>query len=710
MDDGGQPSNSFGNGQPSRTPQHTRPFFYVQPASQPYVPMYQQHWHLNNPYNPYGMPGGYNVGRPYGQPYPYMQYPGYVLPQQMMHPLDYRRMYEPRFQPPPWADMPRPPPQQPQQYQYPPPPPSPLRREMACSEVQTDPSDAINKLIECLGKMRGVELGVAERELGVAERELGVAERELGVAERELDSGVGSQTSGSFSPEEEKKSEEEGVSRAAAAAASASASASTSSSSSSSSSSSTSGAQPSPGVTLSDSTTAVYDAESSHRSLEDLGTPGAWSVGFEEPPLDTSSVREGGTTTPSSSGAPAPAETRGLFAFCLPGPLPDRRATVAPRAEERPAEVEVRRADGVAPAAAAAAAAGVDLGSDPEERLPETVAVLHRAQEEEWCPTAAVADLSHRILRLPFEPSAPFAGDPLRSSPSSRGTEPARLAPGCLASPLYYGYLPRQRTQERLSVLSPSLDELSSRDEMFSTDLDDMDLFPRRVYAGRRPAAASGHRTTEEAWPAGGAKRYSCACCGKGLAKAAAGGAAAAAAASRSKGSDVRSYRDETGDSDDECRYARSPPDRAAARKPLAGRKAESVSLRHASSKHPHKRLQCKEGSSVADGEEGRDRRVVEEDGGGGGGGGGEAGDLTSGDLQYITCKDQQCREDLTTGRWEEEQPRRRQQGQLHKQDMHRKAPSKMMPCHRTREEESKNEEPPSRYRWERGTGKGEPR
>jgi hypothetical protein len=40
---------------------------------------------------------------------------------------------------------------------------------------------------------------------------------------------------------------------------------------------------------------------------------------------------------------------------------------------------------------------------------------------------------------------------------------------------------------------------------------------------------------------------------------------------------------------------------------------------------------------------------------------------------------------------------------------MHRKAPSKMMPCHRTREEESKNEEPPSRYRWERGDAFGVP-
>ena len=55
--DGGQPTTSFGSGQLPRPQQHSRPFFYVQPASQPYVPMYQ-HWHVNNPYNPYGMPGG----------------------------------------------------------------------------------------------------------------------------------------------------------------------------------------------------------------------------------------------------------------------------------------------------------------------------------------------------------------------------------------------------------------------------------------------------------------------------------------------------------------------------------------------------------------------------------------------------------------------------------------------------------------------------
>ena len=535
------------------------------------------------------------MGRPYGQAYPYVPYPGYVLPQQMMHPLDYRRMFEPRFHPPPWADMPRPPAQQPPQYQYPPPPPSPLRRETACSEVQTDPSDAINQLLECLGRMRGVELGGAERE---------------------LDSGVGSQaSSGIFSPVEEKKSEEEGVTRGVAG---------------SCSSSSFSGAQPSPGVAaFSDSVTAVYDAETSHRSPEGPGAwPGAWPGGFEEPPLDSSSVRE-----EAPSGVPEPAGKRDLFTFCLPGPLPGR-APAAPRPEERPAD--------------AAAGAPVDLVCDPEEAPPETEAVLPQAAAAtapqargEQCPTAAQeeveADLSYRILRLPFEPSAPLAGDLPRSSPSGR------LASSCLSSPvspLYYGFLPRQKTQERMSVLSPSLDELSSRDDMFSTDLDDMDLFPRRMSAvagSRRPAGkagrTSGHLTTEEAWPAApGAERYSCACCGKGLAK----------AAGRSKGGGDggggRAYRDETGDSDDGCRYARSQPDRALARKQAAApRKAESVSLRHAP-KHPpsrsSRRAQCEEGSSVADGEEGRDRRLED-----GGGGGGQTGELTSGDLQYRTCQ-----------------------------------------------------------------------
>lgn len=55
--DGGKPPHAFGSGQ--QRPQHPRPFFYVQPPSQPYF-MYQQ-WPLTNPYSHYGLPGGIEI-------------------------------------------------------------------------------------------------------------------------------------------------------------------------------------------------------------------------------------------------------------------------------------------------------------------------------------------------------------------------------------------------------------------------------------------------------------------------------------------------------------------------------------------------------------------------------------------------------------------------------------------------------------------------
>ncbi|KAJ3611856.1 hypothetical protein NHX12_021869, partial [Muraenolepis orangiensis] len=597
--DEGQPPPSFGNGQPQRNQQHARPFFYVQPPSQQYVPMYQ-HWHVNNPYNHYGVPGGYNFGRPYIQPYPYMQYPGYVLPQPQMHPGDYRRMFEPRFHPPPppspWPDMAR----QPSQH---PPPPGPLRREVTDSEVQTDPSDTIDKLMECLGKIRT---------------------NEHGAAERELDSGIGSQACGVFSPRDKKKCAEEGATRTA------------------SSSSSCSGAQPSLCMTFTDSTAAVYDGESSRRSLGDLGTPGACSPDFEELPLDSSSVRE---EIPDTG---EPPEQRDLFALCLPGLVPDRAVT-AQQSAEHLAEVVGRRLDGVA----RAVVTDINLMCDAEELLmkPETEAAVLQAQVPSPCHSSAQqtgyptnlqdeveADSNYRILRQPIDSSSLSAGALLKNSALLCGTESVHLPSSCISSPvspLYYSYLPQQKANERMSVLSPSLDELSSRDERFSTDLDDMDLFPRRVYTSRRLAdvvsRSSGHVATEKAWPTD-SKRYSCACCGKGLAK--------AAAANRSKGcgSSTRSYRDETGDSDDDCPYTRSQPGRVTSRKQGMPRKADSVSLRHAS-KHPRQQGQRKEGSSAAGCEEGRD--LCPEDTAGG-----ETGEITSGDLQCITCQDALCRED----------------------------------------------------------------
>ncbi|XP_066545480.1 bucky ball [Amia ocellicauda] len=82
-----------GNGQ--HPEDHTRPFFYVQP-SPPYYP-YQ--WQMPMHYNPYcAFPGlGYGMGYPPLPPNPYMEVPGYIVPQAQLHPADYRRLLNPNF-------------------------------------------------------------------------------------------------------------------------------------------------------------------------------------------------------------------------------------------------------------------------------------------------------------------------------------------------------------------------------------------------------------------------------------------------------------------------------------------------------------------------------------------------------------------------------------------------------------------------------------
>lgn len=59
--DGGKAAHSCAGGQQPRAQQH-RPFFYVQPPSQPYF-LYQ-HWQPNHPYGHYGLPGGTETLQP----------------------------------------------------------------------------------------------------------------------------------------------------------------------------------------------------------------------------------------------------------------------------------------------------------------------------------------------------------------------------------------------------------------------------------------------------------------------------------------------------------------------------------------------------------------------------------------------------------------------------------------------------------------------
>ncbi|XP_039982211.1 bucky ball isoform X2 [Xiphias gladius] len=579
MDDGGKQPNTFGSGQ-QRT-HHPRPFFYVQPPSQPYY-LYQ-HWHLNNPYSHYGLPGGFNFGRPCIHPYQYMQYPGFVFPHAPIYPMDYRRMFEPRFQAPAWSDVPR------QQHH-----PQPHgRREMACSEAQTDPSDAITKLIECLDKIRA---------------------NEMQGAERELDSGVASQSSGMFSPGKEKKSEEQGHVLPLAPDDS---------------------HLECTARTFSDSTTAVYDGESSQRCLDALSPQGCWSGGLEEElPLDSSSVHEECRELEQPAG-------HEHFLPLEREEVTDTQSDILVTDPSVP-KCDAERLLKSTPSLAASFSSG-----QPVLKEAESSDKVSKTEHQTGSFDETKSDPSYQILKLPFESAL---------TPGAAGA--GRLSSP--AAPYYYNYLSMQTTHERMSVLSPSLDELSSRDEMFSTDLDD-DLFSKHVYTGGRLAEVVGvspqaAEDAEEVWLPG-SRRFVCACCGKSLAK----------GAGRSKVNSPKVYRDEAGDSEEEGRYARGceQPVRVVVRKHSAPRKPHSVPPRHAG-KPWYKRGQHKDPSDPFDQEAGHDLCKQEP-------GDGEVGETTGSELQCRTCQDRLCREDLTTsgqGRWGDGDviPRRRQAAPLQRQ------------------------------------------
>lgn len=486
-------------------------------------------------------------------PYQYMQYPGFVFPHAPIYPMDHRRMFEPRFHAPAWNDMPR------QQQHHPPQPYG--RREMACSEAQTDPSDAITKLIECLDKIRGSELQGAERE---------------------LDSGVASQSSGMFSPGEEKKSEEQGHILPSAPDVS---------------------HLESPAVTFSDSTTAVYDGESSHRSLDVLSPQGCWSGGLEEElPLDSSSIHE------ECPELEQPADKH--FFPLEKAQVTDIQSDISltdPNVPKCDAEELLKqRLDPILPSAPSVPSPSFTF-SQPALKDDKSGDKASKREHQK-------ADPSYQILKLPFE-TVLTPGD----AAAGRLSSPA--------APYYYNYLSMHTTHERMSVLSPSLDELSSRDEMFSTDLDDADLFPKHVYQGRKLAeVVSGSpqaaEEVEDVWLPG-SKRFMCACCGKSLAK----------GAGRSKVHSFKMYRDEAGDSEEDSRYGRGceQPVRVVVRKHSAPRKPHSVPLRHAA-KPWYKRGQYKDPSDLVNQEEGHDLCKQES-------ADGDIGEMIGNELQCRTCQ-----------------------------------------------------------------------
>ncbi|XP_017269563.1 bucky ball [Kryptolebias marmoratus] len=608
MDDASQQPHSFGNGE--QRGHHPRPFFYVQPPSQPYY-LYPQ-WQLSNPYSHFGMPAGFNLGRPCMHPYPYVPYPGFVLPHAPLYPMDYRRMFEPRFQrASAWGDAPR------QQHH---PQPHGQHRETACSGAQTDPNDAISKLIECLDKIRATDLQGADRE---------------------LDSGVASQSSGLFSPGEEKKMEGRGHTLSSAPP---------------------DGGLESPPVTFIDSTAAVYDGESGQLILDPLSPRECWTERLEEElPLDSSSLHE---------------------------ECPEQTASIAHFVSLENEEVtDIQTNISVSHSSVIKCDVEEHLKATPLPTFPSSQLSLKDANvgdnvyKVEGLGTPcdeAKPDESCQILKLPFDGVLTPGG-------------------GCLSSPsasYYYDYLPMQATHERMSVLSPSLDELSSRDEMFSTDLDDVDLFPKRAYAGKRltdvvagspqAAAAAAADDPLKLWLPY-AKRFVCACCGRSLTK----------GTGRSKVPSAKVYQDKAGDSEEEGRYGRvcEQPVRVVVRKHSAPRKTQLVLPRHAA-KPWYKRSHYKELSEPV--KHGEDQAEAAE---------AETEELDSSELQCRTCQDGLCREDLTTadhGRWTDGDviPRRRQAGPLQRQEM---SPQWKLMYHRPEDEDRDDDEGPLLH-WERGS------
>ncbi|KAJ0059964.1 hypothetical protein NL108_016982, partial [Boleophthalmus pectinirostris] len=376
----------------------------------------------------------FNLSRPCLNPYQYVQYPGFVFPHAPLYPVDYRRMFEPRFPSPHWDNSAR--------HQPPPPPPPhpPGHRETASSEAQTDPSDAIAKLIECLDKMQA---GDAQG------------------TDRELDSGVASQSSAMFTPTDEKtKKKEQTVGREV---------------------NKNESCLETPTSTF--STIAVYDGDSSHRSLDTLSPQECWARGVEEEelPLDSSSVQE--ENDEKAKEQVVPMENGQDVASIQPDTIATDQNVPTCEEQTKPDE------------------------ADLEENIVQNLQV----------------DASFQILKLPFE---------LESEAKGIG----RLS----QSPYYYNYLSMPSTHERMSVLSPSLDELSSRDEMFSTDLEEVELVQRPVLAaGRRlgeVVCGGGGGDEVDEILALGSKRFVCACCGRSLPR---------GAATRSKVHCTKMYLDE---------------------------------------------------------------------------------------------------------------------------------------------------------------------
>lgn len=398
-------SQPMGVGQPHHPVNHTRPFFYVQPPSQPYF-MYQ--WPMN-PYGHYGFPGpALHFGRPYMAPYQFMQYPGYVIPHAPMQPIDYRRI-NPHYPSVASYDL-----RVRHHFQN-----AGMHRETACSEVQTDPSDSVNKLIDKIESLKACELGSDKGPNNVVSSTPDVVQGEKLTCLNE-DSNLEVAT---------KECKEDPVTRP---------------------------------TTYSDS---AYDAESSQGRLDEC-------VFSDVLPLDSSSVHE-----------EEEEEEKDVNEEDEPQTLADDICSQNEMSASTTSNVFCSGVQSIADPTECH-----DLEKLGDEQVQDITSADAAAVIEPLISLSEDFDLPYQILRLPCNKTTTGLSLEREIDPLVYFDSPSTLLPpqnylSSIGSAYSYSYYP-QVTQERQSVLSPSIDELSSRDEMFSTDVEDLEVVPGHVYVG----------------------------------------------------------------------------------------------------------------------------------------------------------------------------------------------------------------------------------
>lgn len=326
------------------------------------------------------------------------------MPHAAMHPVDYRRIHERQFPHAPGCEASL------RQYQH----CQATQRETTCVGAQTDPSEALNKLIECLDQLHASD---------------------------------SSQTSGSLSPlPKEAKCEEE---------------------------SGTMGKK----LTSQSNMADDRDMSCSHVDHITQEEDSSLASGKEEEEKNEAMYHDYSESQSDLS------QNHSLSGSCQ-----EKNQDERGREEEAEQSNEEMEWDGCI---ASRPSAQSSPARSSLTRKPEDQSLIQNSQDFSCC-----------ILHLPFEKVL------------SSGVYGTSITPPSLGSPLNYTYHPPHLAHERVSVLSPSLDELSSHDELLSTDLDDIDLFPPRMYTRGKLAEVTSRRCHSSDLCFLCPKRLTCATCG----------------------------------------------------------------------------------------------------------------------------------------------------------------------------------------------------